>query len=106
MASFNSIPEEQNEPRQLERLGAFSQLYLGSKRFLGLNMVLSVPMALIWALIVAFSPTLEIYAAVWGIAVTLLSIFFLTPTQKKLQTQGAKAQWCRKLCWLWSKVSS
>jgi hypothetical protein len=92
MPSLNSIPEEQNQPRQLERLGAFSQLYLEAKRLLGLNLVLSVPLALVWAFIVAGFPTLEIYSAIWGIGITLLSIFVLTPAQKKRQTQAAKVQ--------------
>lgn len=92
MTYLNAIPQAQNEPQQLERLGAYSQLYLEAKRLMGIHMLLSVPLVLVWVLVVAAFPTLQIYAALWGILVTLLGLFYLTPTQKKLQKQAAKVQ--------------
>jgi hypothetical protein len=89
---MNNIPIQQNQPQQLEKLGAISQLYLQAKRLLGLNMLLSVPLALVWAIVVALVPTLDIYAALWGVAVTLLGILVLTPAQKDLQTKAAQVQ--------------
>ncbi|NEQ29575.1 MAG: hypothetical protein F6K04_01030 [Leptolyngbya sp. SIO4C5] len=89
---MNTIPEQQNEVHQLERLGAFSQLYVQAKRMLSLNFVLSVPLMLAWVLLVAVWPSLEVYAALWGIAVTLLSLLVITPYQKNLQTTAAKVQ--------------
>ncbi len=89
---MNNIPIQQNQPQQLEKLGAISQLYLQAKRLLGLNMLLSVPLALIWSIVVALVPTLDIYAALWGVAITLLGILVLTPAQKDLQTKAAQVQ--------------
>lgn len=88
----NHIPEQQNQERQLERLGAVSQLYLQAKRLLGLNMLLSVPLAIVWAIVVATFPALNAYAALWGIGVTLLGLLVLTPTQKETQKEAAKIQ--------------
>jgi hypothetical protein len=92
MKRMNEITIQQNQPHQLERLGAISQFYLQAKRLLGLNMLLSVPLALVWSIVVAVVPTLDIYAAVWGILITLLGILVLNPAQKDLQTKAAKIQ--------------
>lgn len=89
---MNTIPEQQNQPHQLERLGAISQLYLQAKRLLGINMLLSVPLALVWVIVVAALPSLQIYAALWGIVFTLLGILLLTPAQKESQKKAAKIQ--------------
>lgn len=89
---MNTIPEQQNEQHQLERLGAFSQLYVQAKRMLMINVLLSVPLVIVWAFLVAVWPTLEVYAALWGIAVTLLSLLIILPRQKDRQTTAAKVQ--------------
>lgn len=89
---MNEIPEQQNQPHQLERLGAVSQLYLQAKRRLGVSMLLSVPLALVWAIVVAILPALNIYGALWSIVVTLLGILYLTPKQKELQKTAATIQ--------------
>jgi hypothetical protein len=59
---------------------------------MGLQILLSVPLVLVWVLVVAAFPNLQIYAATWGILVTFLGLLYLTPTQKKLQKQAAKVQ--------------
>jgi SMODS-associating 4TM effector domain len=89
---LNSIPEEQNEIKQLDRIAASSQLYIEAKRLLGISMILSIPVPLVWATVIAAFPALKIYGAIWGIAVTLLDRFILNPAQKKLQVQAAKVQ--------------
>ncbi|EKU97032.1 hypothetical protein Lepto7375DRAFT_1071 [Leptolyngbya sp. PCC 7375] len=89
---MNSIPEQQNQPQQLEQLGSFSQLYLQAKRMLTLNTILSVPMVIVWAFLVAVWSSLEVYAALWGITVTLLGVLVITPRQKKLQATAAQVQ--------------
>ncbi len=89
---MNTIPEQQNESYQLERLGAFSQLYVQAKRMLAVNVLLSIPLVIVWAFLVAVWSSLEVYAALWGIAVTLLSLLVITPRQKKLQVTAAKVQ--------------
>lgn len=100
----SQIPQQQNQKHQLDRLCAISQLYLQAKRLLGINMFLSVPSAIAWAGIVAAFPALNIYAAIWGIGVTLLSLLWLTPAQKESQKKAAKIQHlfdCELFCMDW-----
>lgn len=87
---MNSISTIQNSKQQLKQLGAFSQLYLNAKRLLGLNLFLSVPMVLVWSIIVALVPQLALYGALWGAGVTLLSVLVLTPAQQAMQQRAAK----------------
>ena len=87
---MNSISTIQNSEQQLKQLGAFSQLYLKAKRLLGLNLVLSVPMVLVWSIVVAVLPQLALYGALWGAGVTLLSVLGLIPAQQAMQLKAAK----------------
>ena len=89
-ALMNSISTIQNSQQQLKQLGAFSQLYLKAKRLLGLNLVLSVPMVLVWSIVVAIFPQFVLYGALWGAGVTLLSLLVLTPAQQAMQLKAAK----------------
>ena len=89
---MNLIPEQQNQPAQLERIGSFRQLYFQAKRLLTLNTLLSVPLVIVWAFAVAIWPSLEVYAALWGIGVTLVGVLAIAPRQKELQTTAAKVQ--------------
>lgn len=92
MATLNSIHSEQNQPNQLEKLRAFSQLYLEAKRWLTIDIILSISSALIGSIVIAFYPKLTIYCVVFASLVTLVSFLFINPHQKKLQVEAAKIQ--------------
>jgi hypothetical protein len=55
-------------------------------------MILAVPFVVVWSLLVLWIPELKVYAACWGIAVTLVDIFLFTPWQRSLKKKAAKIQ--------------
>ncbi|NEO79110.1 S-4TM family putative pore-forming effector [Moorena sp. SIO4G3] len=89
---MNQIPQEQSEIKQLERLAAQRQFYSDAKKIQGIQMVLAVPFALIFSILVAVVPNFQVYAAFWGIAITIISIIWFEPWQKSLQEKAAKIQ--------------
>lgn len=89
---MNDIARLEKEPRQLQRLAAQRQLYSTAKRIFGLQLLLSGPVAVGWALAVVASPELRGYAAAWGALVSFCDILWLTPWQKRLREQAAKIQ--------------
>jgi hypothetical protein len=89
---MNEIREVQITAPQIGRLRAQRRLYSSAKTLLGLQVVLSVPFAVAWSTAGIFFPGTKAYAALWGIAVTLLDVFVFTPRQKTLKTKAAKIQ--------------
>ena len=89
---MNNIPQEQNTPHQLERLAAQRQLYSDAKNIQNINIILSIPSVIIWSILIAFFPSLQIYAALWGLSVTLLEQAIFSHSQKNLQEKAAKIQ--------------
>ncbi len=101
------VPNLQNERNQLERLAAQRQLYSVAKRWFALHIGLSVPVVVGLSLLGAKYPHLKVYAASWGIFVSVLDLLFLTPKQKELKKQAAKIQEafdCDVLCLEWSEL--
>lgn len=86
------ITTAQNTEKQLQRLAAQRQLYATAKIILGVQALLSGPVAVAMALLVIASPALKGYAAIWGILVVLCDLFWFTPWQKRLRESGAKVQ--------------
>lgn len=88
----NTIPQDQVSPKQLDRLAAQRQLYSDAKRLHGLQIILAGPLVIAWSLVVAYAPSLKVYSALWGLAVTILDIALLTPWQKSLKQKAAIIQ--------------
>jgi len=86
------ISKKQNEDRQLQRLGAQRQLYATAKIIFGWQIFLGGFIAVLFASIVVFIPSTKGLAAIWGILVTLIDIFWLTPWQKRLRDSASKIQ--------------
>ena len=106
---MNSIPTEQNTERQLRRLAAQRQLYATAKKVFGMQLVLSGPVAVTWASVTFVCPVLKGYGALWGIAVTLLDLFWLTPWQKRLRDSAARIQElfdCEVLSLSWNELKA
>jgi hypothetical protein len=106
---MNDIPEKQNEPRQLERLAAQRQLYSTAKRIFGAQVILGAPVAFGWALLVVLFPEVKGFAALWGVAITLADILWLTPWQKQLRESAAKIQEafdCEVLDLSWNEIKA
>lgn len=89
---MNSIPQDQLTERQLDRLAAQRQLYSDAKKIQAVQMTLSVPAAIVWSVLIVFLPELKPGAAAWGVAVTLIDQFLLTPWQRSIRDKAAKVQ--------------
>jgi hypothetical protein len=92
---MNTIPQVQDEPRQLDRLAAQRQLYADAKRILAAQMLfsafISVALAL-WSAHDTRHPQVRVWAAAWGVGFTLADVFWLTPWQKVLKKTASTIQ--------------
>lgn len=89
---MNQIPNEQNEPRQLDRLAAQRNLYSTAKVILGAHVTISGPVAVVWAAVAILVPDLRGIAALWSVSLSLADLLWLTPWQKRLREQAALIQ--------------
>ncbi|HVZ16228.1 MAG TPA: S-4TM family putative pore-forming effector [Terriglobales bacterium] len=90
--AMNDIPDDQNEPIQIERLAAQRYLYSCSKRLLLIQLVLGGPIAIVWSFLVLQYPHLKDVAAAWGFFVFLLNVLLVDGYQKSWQERAAKIQ--------------
>jgi len=88
----NSIPEDQIVPHQLDRLAAQRYLYTKAKYILMARMILAIPIPLAWSIAVAFWPSLQVYAALWGMTVSLVDASALTALHRSWKELAAKIQ--------------
>jgi hypothetical protein len=89
---MNSICTDQNAERQLDRLAAQRALYSKAKRTFAWHAVLSTIAAFGLSLGALFCSGLKPYAVLWGVALAILDILWLTPRQKKLREEAATIQ--------------
>jgi predicted pore-forming effector associated with SMODS systems len=89
---MNTIPVDQNAAEQLDRLAAQRQLYSEAKRLEAVRTIIAVPLVLAWSVVTATFPQFQVYAAAWGIVVTLFDIAYLNRWQRSLQRRAAKIQ--------------
>jgi SMODS-associating 4TM effector domain len=88
----NSIPEVQMTPRQLDRLAAQRYLYSQAKKVYLARMMLAVPVPLSWSIAMAIFPSLQVYAALWGMTVALVDVSALVTLHRSWKEQAAKIQ--------------
>ena len=92
---MNSILTAQNEPRQIERLAAMRRLYGDAKFWLAAQMigvgVGSVGLSL-WAAHDPTHPQVSLAGGVWGVALTLADLLWLSPHQKRLKKTASDVQ--------------
>lgn len=89
---MNTLPEEQLQQKQLDRLAAQRQIYSDAKVVQAVQIILSVPVVIVWAILIALWPGLQVYAACWGIGLSLLDIVALNRLQVHLKERAAKVQ--------------
>lgn len=89
---MNDIPQKQNFPDQLEKLAAQRQLYSDAKALQFISVLITVPLAIIWSIIIVFFPNMTVYAGLWGIIASLLETLVFANIQKSLQEKAAKIQ--------------
>lgn len=102
---MNNITQEQNTQRCLELLAAQRQLYSDAKILQMFSVIMSIPVVIVWSILVAIFPPLAVYAALWGIIATLLELFVFSRLQKSTQEKAAKIQQvfdCKVLQFNWA----
>ena len=87
-----SIIKRQEIPENIELLAAQRNLYSRSKSIIGLQTILSVPVALCAAITTIVKPELKGYVALWGILVVVFDLFVFTPWVRKLRDNAARIQ--------------
>ena len=87
-----SIVERQETPESIELLAAQKNIYSRAKNIIGLQMILSFPIAVCAAISTIVKPELNGYIAIWGILIVVFDLFVFTPWVKKLQDIAARIQ--------------
>jgi hypothetical protein len=87
-----NIIERQELPENIELLAAQKNIYSRAKNIIGVQMLLSVPVALCAAITTIVKPELNGYIALWGILIVVFELFVFTPWVKKLQDNAARIQ--------------
>jgi len=87
-----SIIQRQELPENIELLAAQRSLYSRAKIILGLQMVISIPIAVCAAIFTIASPELKGYIALWGMLTLYFDLFFFTPRVKKLRDSASRVQ--------------
>ncbi|ALF88738.1 MULTISPECIES: S-4TM family putative pore-forming effector [Ralstonia solanacearum species complex] len=87
-----SIIQRQDLPENIELLAAQRNLYSRAKNIIGLQMVLSGPVAICAAITTIVRPDLKGYVALWGILAVVFDLFVFTPWVKKLRDSAARVQ--------------
>ncbi len=104
-----SIVQKQNLPSQIEMLAAQRNLYSTAKRIIGLQMILSGPIAVCATLLGIADPNLKNYVTLWGLIVLIFDLTIFYPWQKKLRENGAKVQElfdCSVLSLSWNEIKA
>jgi len=86
----NSIPERQNEEDQLKFLRARQQTYAQATRFLVVQLVVTLLVPLLGAVLAIVNPPAKPYVAAASLIVLLLDILWLDRRQKTLIKRAAK----------------
>ncbi len=92
MSEQNQIPLRQNEPPQIEKHAARRHLYKRASLWVAAQMIFLVAAPLVWSVLIAFFPSLQVWAALFGISLSWLDALFIDQFQKDLKGQAAKIQ--------------
>lgn len=86
------IIERQELAENLELLAAQKNIYSRAKYIFGIQMLLSIPIAISAVVIAIMKPELKGYVALWGILVVIFDLFIFTPWIKRLRDNAARIQ--------------
>jgi hypothetical protein len=92
MSDGNTIPQDQGATKQLERLAAQRHLFSFAKKIQAAQIILAVPGAVAWSLLVLWRAEVRPYAALWGVAAALFDALILTRWQVGVREEAAKIQ--------------
>lgn len=88
----NNIPQTQNSQRQLRKLATQRVLYTKAKRILYIQMLLTMPPALIWAFVISGCPDAKVWATFYSIVITILDVALIDSLKKKFVKKAAIVQ--------------
>src|SRR6266536_4358667 len=88
----NHISEIENAPKQLDRLAAQRQLYSDAKTIQAWQMMLGVGGAIVCSFLTLAVPAFKVYAALYGMVLTILDIAAIEAWQQSLKEKAAKIQ--------------
>lgn len=89
---MNTIPTDQNEQRQLERLSAQRELYSSAKRGYLLQIGGNVLIPITLVIVSFFQIKVAIVTALFGINFFVMDLIFITPNIAKKKSKAAKIQ--------------
>ncbi|MEW6715722.1 MAG: S-4TM family putative pore-forming effector, partial [Nitrospirota bacterium] len=84
--------EDQNTQQQLDRLAAQRYIYSQSKKLLTLQMLLTIAIPITLSISVTIVQNLKIWAAFYGIVISIIDVAFIEHYQKSLKTRATKIQ--------------
>lgn len=85
----NSIPERQNEEDQLQLLRARQHIYAQATRFLVAQLIITLLLPLLGAILAIFGPSTKPYVAAMSLIILLLDVLWLDRRQKTLIKRAA-----------------
>jgi len=89
---MNQIPTDQNSQKQLERLAAQRELYSSAKSFHGVQIILTVIIPVILAVIALIDQRYALVGAIFGVISFVADIAVVEPVIKRRKTKAAKIQ--------------
>jgi hypothetical protein len=89
---MNSIPTDQNEQRQLERLSAQRELYSAAKRTYTIQILGNVFIPIVLAVVAFFQIKIALVTAIFGTVFFVIDLSFITPSISKKKLKAAKIQ--------------
>jgi len=87
-----NIIGRQELQENIELMAAQKNIYSRAKNIIGVQMILSIPIAICAAITTIVKPELNGYIALWGILIVLFDLFVFTPWVKNLQDSAARIQ--------------
>lgn len=87
---MNTIPEQQNTQPQLERLAAQRELYSSAKRFHIFQIITTVVLPVIFAVIALVTPSFSVFAALFGAISFICDVALVEPQITKRKNKAAQ----------------
>lgn len=92
--NLNNIQTTQNTPSNLDYIAAASYYYSKAKLLLGFQIVCTVVIPAIFALIAIFKPGFRVWASTYGVSISIIDAALFDKFQKDLKKNGAEMQEC------------
>ncbi|GAJ18353.1 unnamed protein product, partial [marine sediment metagenome] len=90
--NMEPISKIQNEKPQLQHLAAQRQMYDEARKFKVYRMILTIPVAICWAILSTFLIRNGIMTLIGGLIIVLIDIFIFSNIEKSLCEKAAKTQ--------------